>query len=110
MDNLPHIAIPIRVIGGQYQSRQQDTDAEAADCVRNILVFAKGDRAEDLNFGIDDPTFQTQPIDTDGMALAIQEYEPRVNAQITTSDTPDGSTMVSIEVMLPTSDELPTEE
>lgn len=110
MDYVPHLAIPMRVVGGQYQTRQQDTDAEAADCVRNILVFGRGDRAEDMDFGIDDPTFETQPIDTDDIARAIGEYEPRVDAEITTEDLPDGSTMVSVEVNLPTSDEQPAEE
>jgi phage baseplate assembly protein W len=109
MDNIPHLAIPFRVVGEGYAIRQQDTDAEAADCVRNILVFTKGDRIEDLDFGIDDPSFQLQPVDIDDIAQAISEYEPRVDAEIETEDLPDGTTSVSVSVTLPTSDDMPEE-
>jgi phage baseplate assembly protein W len=110
MDDIPHMALPIRLNNGQYATRQQDTDAEAADCVKVILSFGRGERIEEPDFGIEDPTFQTQPISTTDIEWAIQEYEPRVQATVRTVDTPDGSTSVSVKVTLPTSDELPTEE
>jgi phage baseplate assembly protein W len=110
MDDVPHLALPFRLIGDRYATRQQDTDAEATDCVKALLSFMKGDRAEDPDFGIDDPTFQTQPIDTDDIARQIDIYEPRVNANITTVDQPDGTTTVKIAITVPTSDDLPEEE
>jgi phage baseplate assembly protein W len=103
MDSVPHLSMPMRVIGDSYETVQQDTDAEASQCVRNILSFGKGDRIEDLDFGIDDPTFQTQPIDIDDIARAISEYEPRVDAEIETEDLPDGQTSVRVYVSLPDS-------
>lgn len=110
MDDVPHLALPMRLVGGSYVTRQQDTDAEAADCVKAILSFQINSRDEDPDFGIADPTFQTQPIDTDEIARAIAEYEPRVDVQIETRDQPDGTTTVSVAVTVPTSDDLPTEE
>lgn len=110
MDNIFHLAIPFRVVNGAYSTRQQDSNAEATDCVRNIMVFAKGDRIEDPEFGIEDPTFQTQPIDIDDIASVIAEYEPRVNAEIETVDLTDGSTTVNVYVTIPTSDDFPEEE
>lgn len=109
MDYIPHLALPIQLIGNSYSTRQQDTDAEAADCVKIILSFEKGQRFADLDFGIDDPTFETQPIDIDGIAKAIADYEPRVDAEINTVDLPNGSTTVSVLVTIPTSDDLPQE-
>jgi phage baseplate assembly protein W len=105
MDQVLHLAFPFRLVNGAYATHQQDTDPEAADCVRNILSFEKGDRIEDLDFGIEDPTFQTMPIDIDDIAQAIADYEPRVVAEITTDDQADGTEQVSIFVTLPTSDE-----
>jgi phage baseplate assembly protein W len=109
MDDTPHLAIPMRIVNKAYDTRQQDTESEAADCVKNILSFMKGDRIEDLDFGIEDPTFQTQPIDIDDIAETISEYEPRVDAEIETEDLPDGTEIVTISITLPSSDESPQE-
>jgi len=109
MDSVPHLELPMRVVGGQYAQREQDTDAEVADAIRVLVSFMRGDRIEDPEFGVDDPSFQTQPIDTDDIYSAIHEYEPRAQVDITTHDQPDGSTTVSIKMAQPTSDDLPTE-
>lgn len=105
MDDIKHLSMPLRLVGDAYATCQQDTNTEAADCVRNILVFPRGLRPEDINFGIDDPTFETQPIDVDDIATTISVYEPRVNADIQTVDEPDGTTSVKISINLPTSDD-----
>jgi phage baseplate assembly protein W len=109
MDETLHLAIPFRIVNGAYATRQQDSDAEASDCVRNILAFEKGSRIEDPDFGIEDPSFESQPIDVDDIAEAIATYEPRVNAEIETEDEVEGTSTVSIFVTLPTSDDLPEE-
>lgn len=110
MDSEPHLALPLRLVGDHYATRDQDSDAEVADAVQIIVSFERGERVEDPDFGIDDPTFETQPIDTQQIEMAIQEYEPRAIADVSTKDLPDGSTTVSIRVTQPTSDDLPGEE
>lgn len=109
MDNIPHLALPLRLSGGAYVTRQQDTDSEAADCVKAILSFRTGDRDEDPDFGILDPTFETQPIDVDDIERAINEYEPRVDFTVTTEDKVDGTTSVFVQITMPTSDDLTLE-
>lgn len=104
-DSLPHLALPLRVENGGFAFNEQDTDDEGATCVKAILSFAKDTRLEDPEFGIIDPTFDTQPIDTDDMRMAIKTYEPRVQFSIQTTDQPDGSTTVTVQVSMPTSDE-----
>jgi len=108
-DQVPHLSLPFRLSGTGYATVEQDTDREAADCVFVIMSFERGVRAEEPDFGIEDPTFETQPIDVDDIAEAISNYEPRVNADIETIDLPDGTTTVKVNVTLPTSDELPEE-
>lgn len=108
-NHIPHLSLPLRLSGNRYATVEQDTDGEAADCVKVITSFPLGFRAEDLDFGISDPSFQTQPIDVDQIAQAIADYEPRVDASIDTVDLADGTTTVDVRVTLPTSDELPEE-
>lgn len=105
MDDIPHLALPIRYENGIFVTNEQDTDAEAADCVKAILSFELGTRAEDVDFGIEDPTFEIQPINIEGIAEAIHMYEPRVDAMIETVDKTDGTTTVNVRVNLPASDE-----
>lgn len=105
MDEIPHLSLPIRYENSVFVTNEQDTDAEAADCVKVILRFERGTRPEAPEFGINDPTFQTQPIDVDDIAEAIGFYEPRVNANITTVDGVDGTSTVSIKVNIPGSDD-----
>jgi phage baseplate assembly protein W len=108
MDYIPHLALPIRYESGAFVTNEQDTDAEAADCVKAILSFGRYTRFDDPDFGIPDPTFETQPIDTDAIAEAITTYEPRVDAVIETEDKTDGTTTVRVSVTLPTSEDLST--
>lgn len=105
MDTLPHLSLPISIINGSYVTTEQDTDLEAAHCVQTITSFERGMRPEDPDFGISDPTFELQPIDTSDIYNAIAAYEPRVDAAITTTDQPDGSTVVNIKVTMPTSED-----
>lgn len=105
MDEIPHLSLPIRYENGLYVTNEQDTDSEAADCVKVILSFERGTRSEAPEFGINDPSFETQPIDIDEIAEAIGFYEPRVNAEISTVDLVDGQTTVSVKVSVPGSDD-----
>jgi phage baseplate assembly protein W len=105
MDNIPHLALPIRYENGIFVVNEQDTDSEAAACVKAILSFGKYTRPEDVDFGIADPTFETQPIDIEEIAEAIHIYEPRVDALIETVDNTDGTSTVNVRVTLPASDE-----
>lgn len=109
MDSIPHLALPIRYENGLFITNEQDSDKEAVDCVKAILSFEVGSRIEDPEFGIADPTFETQPIDTQDIAQAISDYEPRVDATIETIDQADGTTTVNVRVTLPASEDMVNE-
>jgi phage baseplate assembly protein W len=106
MDPIPHLSLPIRYFNGVYATQEQDSDAEAVDAVKAILSFGLHTRPEDPDFGIPDPTFETQPIDIEAIAEAIADYEPRVNATIETINKADGTTTVNVSVTLPASDDM----
>jgi predicted component of type VI protein secretion system len=46
------------------------------------------------------------PIDVDDIANAIREFEPRVNATISTSSDPSGKETVNISVRMPGNEEV----
>lgn len=103
--NVPHLAVPFQVINGQWITVEQDTDDEVAQCVRNICAFERGFRIEDPDFGINDPTFTTMPIDTEDISSALDTYEDRAQVEIFQTFGPDGSVEVRLEVTLPTSED-----
>lgn len=102
---IPHLSVPFQVIHGQFVTVEQDTDDEVAQCVRNICVYERGFRLEDPDFGIEDPTFTTMPIDTEDIARAVAAYEDRAQVDIYQQFQPDGSVSVRLEVRIPTSED-----
>ncbi len=96
MDDLPHLAWPVRVDGSSYASIQQDTDDEVAATVAVLLSFRRGWRAEQPDFGITDPTFELTPINTAEIERQVGLYEPRAELEITLSDDGRGAQRVRI--------------
>lgn len=105
MANIPHLAMPLQVVSGQWVTVEQDTDDEVAHCVKNICAFERGYRIEDPGFGIEDPTFTTMPIDTEDISNALEEYEDRAQVAIYQEFTPAGEANIRLEVTIPTSDD-----
>jgi phage baseplate assembly protein W len=87
MTDVPHFSLPFRFATPQAAVSEQDSLDEIADCVTAILLCPVGYRVEEPSFGIDDPTFQVQPIDTDAIREAIETWEER--ATVTLSQHPD---------------------
>jgi phage baseplate assembly protein W len=102
---IPHLAIPLQTVGGAWGVVEQDTEAEVAQCVRNIVAFERGFRIEDPDFGIIDPTFTTMPIDTNDIVQAVAEYEQRAEIEVAQEVAPDGSVTVRLAVTVPSSEE-----
>src|SRR5215469_17694926 len=105
MANIPHLAVPLQVLNGQWVTVEQDTDEEVAHCVRNICAFERGFRIEDPDFGIADPTFTVMPIDTEDISRALAAYEDRAIVDIFQEFAPDGRVRVRMEVHIPTSED-----
>jgi hypothetical protein len=78
---VPKLRIPLRLENGRLGICEQDSQENVAACVYAILAFERGSRIEDIDFGVEDPTFDTMPIDVDEWLEQISRYEPRANVQ-----------------------------
>lgn len=104
MDDVPHIALPIRVLSTGYVSVQQDTLDEVRTSVAAIVAFPVGSRVEAPDFGVPELELAQRPLDVDALAEAIEDFEPR--AAINVVELPyDGrdplAAHVRVEVALP---------
>lgn len=83
MDNVPHLALPLRIVGGAYATVQQDTDDELAATVAAIVSFPLGSRPERPDFGIADPAMHSRPLNLLDIEQAVQTFEPRAQIAVT---------------------------
>lgn len=77
MDDVPHLALPLRVLSSGYASVQQDTLDEVRTNVAAIVAFPVGTRIEAPDFGVPELEFDQRPLDVDELASAIEDFEPR---------------------------------
>jgi|SRR4051794_12062105 phage baseplate assembly protein W len=84
MDDVPHLALPLRLIGGSaYATVQQDTVEELTTTVAVICAFPLGSRPERPEFGITPPELADQPLDVAEIEYAVAAYEPRAVVAVT---------------------------
>lgn len=107
MDDVPHIALPIRVAGVAYATVQQDTDDEVTATVTAIASFPVGWREEAPEFGIVPMEFQGQPLDVTDLQQACETYEPRARLRIVDHSPPNDPTaaLLAIEVSMFTAED-----
>lgn len=79
---IPKLRVPLRLENGRLALVEQDSQDNVAACVYTILSYERGARLEDPDFGVEDPTFATMPLDVDEWFEQIAAYEPR--AEVTT--------------------------
>lgn len=79
---IPKLRVPLRLENGRLALVEQDSQDNVAACVYTLLSYERGSRLEDPDFGVEDPTFGTMPLDVDEWFEQIAAYEPR--AEVTT--------------------------
>lgn len=82
MDDVPHLALPLRVVGSGYVAIQQDTVEELTTTVAVICAFSLGSRAERPAFGIPRPELADEPLNLNAIRHAVAVYEPRAAVHI----------------------------
>lgn len=87
MADTPHLDLPFRFVSGAAAVVEQDSLDDVSNCVEATLRTLVGQRLELPGFGIDDPTFQNQPIDTAAIVDKLLNEEPR--ASVLLSQAPD---------------------
>jgi phage baseplate assembly protein W len=81
--SIPHFDLPFRFTPGVHASVvQQDAIADVSNCVFAIVNTERGSRYYHPTFGIDDPTFDTMPLDTNKIIDQVIESEPRAAVAI----------------------------
>jgi phage baseplate assembly protein W len=83
MDDIPHLALPLRLVGSSFTTVQQDTLDELTTTVAVICAFPLGSRAERPEFGIADPALADEPLNTYRIAATVAAYEPRADVTVT---------------------------
>lgn len=84
-NSIPHFSMPFRFSHGRAATVEQDSSDEVTDCVANLLRCPLGFREELHDYGISDPTFQESAINTEDMRAAIDQWEPRADAELSTN-------------------------
>lgn len=108
MDDVPHLALPLRVAGERYVSVQQDTVDEVTTTVAAITLFPLGYRIERPDFGVAPLELQRRPLPVIEIEQAVEAFEPR--AEVTVIEAPidpfdPGAAHVRVEVSLAESEE-----
>lgn len=105
MDDVPHLALPLRLIGGAFQAVQQDTVDELATTVAVICAFEQGSRTERPEFGISPPELADEPLDLSDIRRAVAAYEPRAAITVLEVPTGDLSARIQVEVAMARAEE-----
>ena len=108
MDDVPHLALPLRIVGDRYVRVQQDTVDELVCTVAAITQFPLGYRIERPDFGIVPPELDNRPLNVMDIEQAVEAYEPR--AAVTVTEQPydphdPGADRLRVEVSMPRAEE-----
>lgn len=77
---LPHLALPLRLVGNRLGAVEQDSVSEIAQCVEVVVRYPLGLRPEQPEFGLTDPAFRQVPVGTAELDQAVSRWEPRAAA------------------------------
>jgi phage baseplate assembly protein W len=79
---VPKLKVPVEMGTTGLKTVEQDSDDEIAQCVYAVLATERGTRIEEPDFGITDPTFEMNGLDTGEALLQIHTWEPRADVEI----------------------------
>lgn len=77
---VPQLAVPFRVEGGEAAVVEQGSDAEVLQCVEAVLRYRPGDRDDLPEFGTRDQAHQQGGARLAELTDAVERYEERVHA------------------------------
>lgn len=81
MADVPHFALPLRLVGGDFATVEQDTPDEVAQSVQVLLTTPVGSRDEVPDYGVDEMAFQQMTLveasTLDELSNTVEAWEPR---------------------------------
>lgn len=79
MAHVTHLAFPFRLdYHGSPEVVDQDSLEDVSQCVRVLVSTVRGERLELPEYGLPDPVFAPDGMVADGVARAVERWEPRV--------------------------------
>lgn len=85
---LPHFAAPFTFTNAGANVVEQDSVEDVASCVYNIASCPVGFITHNPDFGVDDLSFATVPVNTIGLVEEVGDQEPRAILMATESGSP----------------------
>lgn len=82
MPSVPHLAVPIRLLNGEFATVQQDTLEEVRQCVLACLQTPRGSRIDAPEYGIPTTLLFSQGDREPNIAsilAAVEDSEPRAH-------------------------------
>lgn len=80
---IPHFDLPFHFDEeGHPHAVEQDTTQDVAVCVEAVVRTTQGQRQELPDFGIEDPLFKQNGLNTSNLRTSVEKWEPRVEAAI----------------------------
>lgn len=80
---VPHFDLPFRLNGTSFAVVDQDSERDISNCVETIVRTPYGFRNDNPDFGLDDHTFDNQPLNKNAIITQIENQEPRSTIVIT---------------------------
>lgn len=81
----PQLQWPFRINsqGTALAFVEQDTSIEVAQCVALLFTARPGDFTDDPEFGLPDPTFETDGVSESELESVVSRWEPRAELNFT---------------------------
>lgn len=84
--DVPHLALPLRVVDGAFAAVEQGSLDELTVSVQVVCSFPIGYRIESPEFGIPEFELSDLPLPVDDLERTIESWEPRANVEVTQAD------------------------
>lgn len=96
---IPKLKVPLQMGATGLAVVEQDSVEEVAACVYALIATERGSRLEEPDYGVEDASFSTLPMDDeiDEWLVQIDAWEPRAKVR-TTQDIEDLIATVTVEV------------
>lgn len=78
---VPKLKVPIQMGSTGLAVVEQDSVDEVAQCAYAVIATPRGSRIEEPEFGVEEAVFDQLPIDTEEWVAAVEEWEPRAEAE-----------------------------
>lgn len=81
MPGIPKLRVPLEMGASGLRTVEQDSDEEVTQCVYAVAATPLGHLLADLDFGVEDPTFDQLPYDDGELLSAVARFEPRAEVR-----------------------------